>query len=158
MIVVVLLAIFILILLVAFGFMFLWRHRATINNISAFHCVFICFISKFWSIMGNFPFHVSLHINSSLLYFLIWVIHVISQLCIKNTYLKSNQSKTFQRFIYLIFIFTYFSSSAARFINLSTFAPGSRKTKLGHLWWLFQRSRDPIGDEFRRLRYFRENK
>ena len=158
MIVVVLLAIFILILVVAFGFMFLWRHRATINNISAFHCVFICFISKFWSIMGNFPFHVSLHINSSLLYFLIWVIHVISQLCIKNTYLKSNQSKTFQRFIYSIFIITYFSSSAAKFINLSTFAPGSRKTKLGYLWWLFQRSRDPFGDEFRRLRYFRENK
>ena len=114
--------------------------------------------------MGNFPFHVSLHNNSSLLYFLIWVIHVISQLCIKNTYLKSNQSKslksnqskTFQRFIYLTFIITYFSSSAARFINLSTFAPGSRKTKLGRLWWLFQRSRDPFGDEFRRLRYFRE--
>ena len=44
----------------------------------------------------------------------------------------------------------------ARFINLSTSAPGSRKTKLGYLRWFFQRSRNLFGDEFRRLKYFRE--
>ena len=148
MIVVVLLAIFILILVVPFGFMFLWRHRATINNISAFHCVFICFTSKFWSIMGNFPFHVSLHINSSLLYFLIWVIHVISQLCIKNTYLKSNQSKTFQRFIYLIFIFTYFfleRSEVHKFVDIRawitqnktwSFMVAVSAVKRSFWWWI----------------------
>ena len=70
--------------------------------------------------------------------------------------LRGRRFKICQRFIYSIFIITYFSSSAAKFINLSTFAPGSRKTKLGYLWWLFQRSRDPYGSGFRRLKLLRE--
>ena len=32
----------------------------------------------------------------------------------------------------------------------------SRKTKLCYLWWLFQRSRDPYGCGFRRLKLLRE--
>ena len=40
--------------------------------------------------------------------------------------------------------------------NLSTSAPGSRKTKLGYLWWFFQRSRNLFGDGFRRMKHFRE--
>ena len=35
-----------------------------------------------------------------------------------------------------------------RFINLSTSAPGSRKTKLDYLWRFFQRSRNLFGDGF----------
>ena len=31
-----------------------------------------------------------------------------------------------------------------------------KQTKLGYLWWFFQGSRNLLGDEYRRLKYFRE--
>ena len=49
-----------------------------------------------------------------------------------------------------------FPRAQRSFLNLSTFAPESRKTKLDYLWWLFQRSRDPHGYGFRRLKLLRE--
>ena len=64
--------------------------------------------------------------------------------------------KICQGFIYLIVCYYLYFLERARFINLSTPAPGSRKTKLGYLWWFFQRSRNLFGDGFRWLKYFRE--
>ena len=69
---------------------------------------------------------------------------------------KGRGFKICQGFIYLIVCYYLYFLERARFINLSTPAPGSRKTKLGYLWWFFQRSRNLFGDGFRWLNYFRE--
>ena len=69
---------------------------------------------------------------------------------------KGRWFKICQGFIYLIVYYYLYFLERARFINLSTSAPGSRKTKLGYLWWFFQRSRNLFGDGFLRLKYFRE--
>ena len=69
---------------------------------------------------------------------------------------KGRGFKICQGFIYLIVYYYLYFLERARFINLSTSAPGSRKTKLGYLWWFFQRSRNLFGDGFRWLKYFRE--
>ena len=64
--------------------------------------------------------------------------------------------KICREFIYLIVYYYLCFLERKRFINLSTSAPGSCKTKLGYLWRFFQRSRNLFGDGFRRLKYFRE--
>ena len=58
--------------------------------------------------------------------------------------------------IYLIVHYYLCFLERKRFNNLSTSAPGSRKTKLGYLWRFFQRSGNLFGDSFRRLQYVRE--
>ena len=64
--------------------------------------------------------------------------------------------KICREFIYLIVYYYLCFLERKKFIDLSTSAPGSRKTKLGYLWRFFQRSRNLFGDGFRRLKYFRE--
>ena len=71
---------------------------------------------------------------------------------------KGRGFKICQEFIYLIVYYYLCFLERKRFINLSTSAPGSRKTKLGYFWRFFQRSRNLFADEFRRLKYFREKK
>ena len=75
---------------------------------------------------------------------------------VEGKMLRGEGSKYVKDLFIQLFIITYVSSSARGFINFSTSAPGSRKTKLGYLWWFFQRSRNLFGDGFRPLKYFRE--
>ena len=69
---------------------------------------------------------------------------------------KGRGFKICQRFIYLIVYYYLYFLERARFMKFVDIRAWIKQTKLGYLWWFFQGSRNLLGDEYRRLKYFRE--
>ena len=69
---------------------------------------------------------------------------------------KGRGFKICQRFIYLIVYYYLYFLERARFMKFVDICAWIKQAKLGYLWWFFQGSRNLLGDEYRRLKYFRE--
>ena len=70
---------------------------------------------------------------------------------------KGRDFNIYQRFIYLIVYYYIYFLERARFMKIVDIRAWIKQKKnLGYLWWFFQGSRNLLGDEYRRLKYFRE--
>ena len=76
---------------------------------------------------------------------------------IEGKKVKGRDFNIYQRFIYLIVYYYIYFLERARFMKIVDIRAWIKQKKnLGYLWWFFQGSRNLLGDEYRRLKYFRE--